>query len=135
MEGLAFNTVEVAAGVINNAHGLILIALRPQHADLGGLWEFPGGKVEQDETLEAALSRELDEEIGIEVVQASPLLRITHTYPTKTLLLHVYQVTHFKGDPVGREGQELRWVTLDELVTLPFPAANQAIIEELQIRR
>lgn len=123
--------VNVAAGIVTNDKGLFLVALRHPHVELGGLWEFPGGKVELDERIEDALARELTEEIGIVVIHARLFLKIEHAYPHKKILLHVYRVSHFQGEPKAMEGQELRWVTLKQLSLLHFPAANMAIIEAL----
>lgn len=125
-------TIQVAAGIVMNVQGLVLVALRPKHTELGGLWEFPGGKVESGESLEAALKRELAEEIGIEVIDAQSFLMLEHNYPNRKVILHVYKVEQFKGEPQGREGQELRWVTVAELSSLEFPAANHKIIEALK---
>lgn len=125
-------TIEVAAGVILDDQGLILVALRPQHAELGGYWEFPGGKVESGETIENALSRELAEELAIQVNTAQPFLTIEHVYAKRKVILHIFKVKDFSGEAVGNEGQTLRWVTLAELGSLQFPPANYAIVEALQ---
>lgn len=124
--------VHVAAAVIRRADGAVLIARRPQHVHQGGLWEFPGGKLESGESTEQALRRELDEELGIGVVEGSgrnhPLIQIYHDYGDKQVLLDVWQVADFRGEPRGREGQPLVWVAPDELPRYPFPAANLPII-------
>ncbi len=120
--------IHVAAAVILDAQGNILLAQRPADKHQGGLWEFPGGKVEAGEPVVDALYRELDEELGIQLRQAQPLIRIPHHYPDKSVLLDVYTVTAFAGDPYGREGQPVRWVAPDELDLYPFPAANTPIV-------
>lgn len=126
-------TINVAAGIITNTEGMILVALRPQEAELGGYWEFPGGKVEPNESIEQALYRELAEEVAIEVLAAQAFIQIEHLYPNKRkIILHVYKVERFAGEAFGKEGQALRWVTLNELSTLQFPAANQAIVDALK---
>jgi len=120
--------LHVAVGVITNRQGQILIAKRHQHAHQGGLWEFPGGKVEAAETLQQALKRELYEELGINVLQAEPLIQIPFQYPDKTVLLDVCSVVSFSNEAKGCEGQEIRWVMPEELTEYRFPAANKAIM-------
>ena len=124
--------LHVAVGIIYNQHQQILIAKRPDHTELGGLWEFPGGKVEKGETVRQALDRELQEEIGIEVVTASALMQVNYNYRDKQILLDVWQVTGFKGAARGNEGQTVRWIAIAECGDYQFPAANQAIIEKIQ---
>ncbi len=118
----------MAAGVLRNAEGEVFVARRHDKADQGGLWEFPGGKLEPGETARQALSRELEEELGIRVRDARPLVRIPHSYPHRQVVLDVFEVTAFDGEPHGREGQPVRWVAQDRLNTLAFPAANRAIV-------
>ncbi len=120
--------VHVAAAVIRGGDGRVLIARRPETAHQGGLWEFPGGKVEGGETVRAALVRELREELAIEVAAACRLIQIRHDYPDKHVLLDVWEVTRFDGEPQGAEGQPLAWVAADALPLYAFPAANQAIV-------
>ena len=120
--------VHVAAAVIRRADGCILLARRPEHLHQGGLWEFPGGKVEAGETVLAALDRELYEELGIRVGRARPLLKVSHDYPDKQVLLDVWEVTQFSGEPHGAEGQPLAWVSPRQFPEYDFPAANQPII-------
>lgn len=120
--------VHVAAAVIRGADGKILIAKRADTQHQGGLWEFPGGKVEAEETVEAALARELNEELGITVTASRPLIQIHHDYVDKHVLLDVWEVSAFTGEPHGAEGQPLRWVTARELADYEFPAANRPIV-------
>ena len=120
--------LHVAAGVIRNAHGQVLIAKRPLDKHQGGLWEFPGGKVEPSETAEAALARELAEELGIAVTAARPLIQVRHDYPDKEVLLDVWEVSAFAGDPHGAEGQPIVWVAPEDLPRYEFPMANRPII-------
>jgi len=108
--------------------GRILIAERAAHLHQGGLWEFPGGKVEAGEAVAAALVRELQEELGITPTVFSPLIRIAHDYPDKSVCLEVWNVTGFEGEPHGCEGQPIRWVTPDELPQFAFPVANRPIV-------
>mgnify|MGYP000031044825 CR=1 FL=1 len=86
--------VQVVAAVIRAPDGRVLLAQRPQHKHQGGLWEFPGGKVEPGETEVVALQRELQEELGLRAETLSPLIRIQHDYPDKSVELSVWQVTH-----------------------------------------
>ena len=120
--------IHVAAAVIRDAAGKILIARRADTQHQGGLWEFPGGKVEADESVETALARELHEELGIVVGVARPLIKVRHDYPDKQVLLDVWEVSTFTGEPHGAEGQPLAWVTARDLTSYEFPAANQPIV-------
>ena len=124
--------VHVAVGVILDADNRILIARRNSDAHQGGLWEFPGGKVEALETLQVAMARELREELGIDIGALSPLLEVRHDYGDKQVLLDVHVVRDFTGEAEGREGQPLRWVTVAELHQFEFPAANVPIVEAVQ---
>ncbi|MCK8516302.1 Nudix family hydrolase [Methylonatrum kenyense] len=120
--------VVVAAGVIQGPDSRFLVSQRPRHLHQGGLWEFPGGKLEAGESAFQALQRELSEELGIRVRQAEPLIRVPWRYPDKTVVLHVWRVTGFDGEPEPREGQAMRWVDGVQLAALRFPAANQPIV-------
>jgi 8-oxo-dGTP diphosphatase len=124
--------IQVVAGIICNAQRQVLMALRPQHVPQGGLWEFPGGKIEAAETAYMALCRELREEIGITVLKATPFMRLSHAYPERTVELDVWWVDEFEDEPQGLEGQDIRWVAPNALADLEFPAANQAIIAAIQ---
>lgn len=125
--------IHVVAGVIYDAQQRILLALRPRHLHQGGLWEFPGGKVEVGENPEQALRRELFEELDIYVTQARPLIRIQHHYPDKNILLDVWQVTAWQGVARGKEGQTLAWCDRAELRAKPLPAANYPIVKAIQL--
>ncbi len=125
--------LHVVAGVIYNTLGEILLARRPDHAHQGGLWEFPGGKSEGGESAEQALARELHEEIGIIVQQTRPLIRITHAYPDKKILLDVWHVEQWHGKAYGREGQAVQWCPPNYLKNHQFPAANHPIIAAVQL--
>jgi 8-oxo-dGTP diphosphatase len=125
--------IPVVAGVIRNAQGEVLIAKRHDHLHQGGLWEFPGGKREAGETPVQALQRELHEELGIEVIAASPLIRIPHDYHDKAVLLDVWNVDEYRGEPHGREGQPLSWVAPDRLAQYDFPAANRPIVTAVRL--
>ena len=125
-------SVHVAVGVILDDLGRVLISRRAENAHQGGLWEFPGGKVESGESLPVALARELREELDIEIGASEPLLQIHHDYGDKAVLLDVHVVRSFTGQPRGLENQPLAWVDPDRLCDYPFPAANVPIIEALQ---
>ena len=125
--------VHVAVGVIRSRDGRVLVARRSANQHLGGLWEFPGGKVEAGETVNQALARELHEELGIDVLAQSALCCIQHDYSDKTVLLDVWIVNAFSGTAHGKEGQPLRWLFPHELKHADFPQANQAIIRALQL--
>ncbi len=132
---MAQQIIHVAVGVIVDDAGRVLIALRPEGVHQGGLWEFPGGKCEPGEGVEEALRRELHEELGITVLRQQPLCLIRHHYGDKEVLLDVYRVDRFTGDPVGREGQPIRWASVASLDPTQFPAANRPIIKRLQLPR
>jgi len=124
--------LHVVAAVI--AHrGSILIARRPDGLHQGGLWEFPGGKVEKGESAREALSRELEEEVGIAVRHARRLIGVRHQYPDRDVFLDVWWVDDFAGRPHGREGQPLRWVAPSDLNDYEFPAANGPIVRAVQL--
>jgi 8-oxo-dGTP diphosphatase len=123
--------LHVAAGVIRNADGRVLIAQRPPGRPLAGHWEFPGGKVADGETALEALARELREEIGIEVVEAEPLLRYRHAYPDRVVVLDVWRVARFTGEPRALEGQPLRWELPDRLLAAGLLEADRPIVDAL----
>ncbi len=125
--------VHVAAAVICNDQDQVLIAKRPEDKHQGGLWEFPGGKVETDEDVLTALGRELQEELGINVQRARPMIRVKHHYPDKSVLLDVWRVDAFKGEPHGREGQPIEWCAVEELSAREFPEANRPILSALSL--
>ncbi|AZN31467.1 8-oxo-dGTP diphosphatase MutT [Pseudoalteromonas sp. Angola-31] len=125
--------VNVAVGVIkkNNA---IFICKRADEQHQGGLWEFPGGKVEAGESVFAALKRELSEEVGITIHSSSQLMVIEHDYGDKCVKLDIHVVSNFSGEAHGAEGQPSEWVAINELSNYDFPAANAEIIEKIQAR-
>lgn len=132
------SSIHVAVGVIfdNQQADHILIAKRPQHLHQGGLWEFPGGKVAAGETVDQALKRELFEELGITVTQSQPLMQVEHNYSDKQVFLDIWTVTQYSGEARGLEGQECRWVAMQQLLCAEskyqFPEANKAILEKLK---
>lgn len=123
--------VHVAVGIIARSDE-IFITLRPDGVHQGGKWEFPGGKVEEGETVLQALKRELAEEVGISVNHSEPVIVITHDYGDKQVKLDVHRVDDFAGEPHGKEGQQFRWVNVKSLNAEDFPEANVPIIKALQ---
>lgn len=123
--------IHVAVGILANSHGEILIAQRPAHTYGGGLWEFPGGKLEENEDVFSALQREFKEEIGIQVHTANPWLKIQYDYKDRKVLLDTWLIKQYTGEPHGAEGQIIRWVKPSEFHQYQFPAGNREIIEKL----
>jgi len=123
--------VEVVAGVISDARGRILLARRTEGRDLAGLWEFPGGKREPGESSEAALVRELHEELGIDVEVGAPLIAVPQQYPHKRLCLDVRTIARWRGNVRGHEGQALAWVPPHKLPDYPMPSADRPVVAAL----
>lgn len=123
--------LHVAVGVIIQDQK-VLVSFRHGRQHQGGKWEFPGGKCEAGESVLQALTRELQEELGILTRQASPFMQIRHSYPERDVLLDIWQVTAFSGEPRGLEGQPVQWVPINSLSDLTFPEANLPIIEKIQ---
>ena len=121
--------VVVAAIIRRNKK--ILITRRPKHVHLPDLWEFPGGKVEPDESLEDALQREIREELGIEITVGDEYFFVEHQYPDKSVALHFFECTPRKGEPRALHAAELRWVNPHDLVRYPFPEADAELIARL----
>ncbi len=130
--------IHVAVGVIvatnKQQQSQYFLTKRLEHSHQGGKWEFPGGKVENGETVAQALARELKEEVAIDVLSCLPLTVITHDYGDKKVCLEVFVVDNYGQEPNAQEGQQQGWFLLNELQKLDFPAANQAIIEKLVTR-
>ena len=127
-------TVLVTAVALIDSDGRILIAQRPPGKSLAGLWEFPGGKVDPGETPEAALVRELREELGIEVEEAclGPFTFASHSYETFHLLMPLYLCRVWQGTPEGREGQVVKWVRANQLADHPMPPADKPLVAMLR---
>ncbi|MFC3153528.1 Nudix family hydrolase [Litoribrevibacter euphylliae] len=123
--------VHVAVAVIERENGDICIAKRADHQHQGGLWEFPGGKVEAGETITQALQREIHEELGIDVLAHSPLISVRYRYTDKHVLLDVHRIHQFEGEPHGKEGQPVVWCPKSQLKNYEFPAANKGILNAL----
>ncbi len=124
----------VAVGVLTDSGGRVLVTRRPSYVYLGGFWEFPGGKQEFGEAILETLERELFEELGVQITDAKPLLRIEPDNNGNTVCLCVYTIIDWIGEPSGLEGQPLAWLPPAKLGTLKFPAANAAIIREIMKR-
>ena len=126
--------MHIAVGVIlDQATGKVLVARRPDHVHLGGLLEFPGGKLSPGELVRTALDRELQEELNINVTGARPLIQIKHDYASESVLLDVWLVTGWTGKPEGMEAQEIMWLPKDALSAAEFPVANRPIITALNL--
>jgi 8-oxo-dGTP diphosphatase len=123
--------VDVVAGVITDARGRILLARRTEGRDLAGLWEFPGGKREPDESSEAALARELHEELGITIDIGAPLIAVPQQYPHKRLRLDVRRIASWRGTPKGLDGQALAWVPPHKLPSYAMPPADRPVVAAL----
>ena len=122
----------IGVAVISDGQGKILIDRRKQEGLLGGLWEFPGGKIEPGESVEECVSREIKEELGIEIAVGDRLITIEHAYTHFKVTLNVFNCTHLSGEPQPIECDEVKWVTLDEIDEYPFPKANGQIIEAIK---
>lgn len=125
--------IHVVAGVIYDDQGRILLTRRGEKTHQGGLWEFPGGKLEAEETQADGLRRELKEELGIDLLQHRPLIKNLHQYPDKSILLDVYLVTDYQGVPQGLEGQPLQWVEPGSLSDYPMPAADLPVVTAVNL--
>jgi 8-oxo-dGTP diphosphatase len=124
----------VVAAALVDAAGRVLVAQRPEGKSLAGLWEFPGGKVEGGETPEAALIRELDEELSIRVNIAAlqPIGFVSHAYPAFHLLMLLYGCRQWHGTPDGQQGQPLQWVAAADLARLAMPPADLPLLSVIK---
>ena len=125
--------VHVAAGVLVDEQGRVLIAQRHADTHQGGLWEFPGGKLQASEDPEVALARELHEELGVTIRAFRPLIRISHRYPDRSVVLYVYRVSAWEGVAEGIEDQPLAWADPDHLGAYAMPAADRPIVSALRL--
>ncbi|MCP4043191.1 MAG: Nudix family hydrolase [Gammaproteobacteria bacterium] len=125
--------IHVAAAAIVDPRGRILLTQRHFHTHQGGLWEFPGGKLEADETAEQALVRELEEELGMTPTSYRPLIRVRHQYGERNVLLDVWRVDRWRGEPHGREGQPLEWMKQEDLGQKPLPPADRPIVTAVRL--
>jgi 8-oxo-dGTP diphosphatase len=125
--------IPVACGVVVNARGEALIAQRPAGKIAAGKWEFPGGKIEPGEAPEHALARELEEELGLRVQRARPLIRLRHDYSDRTVILDAWLITAFEGAPQARELQAFEWVAPADLLRWDLLAADGPIVTALRL--
>lgn len=122
----------VAAGILHDAAGRVLITERICDGPFNGLWEFPGGKIGAGETAQQALRRELVEELGIEVAASEPFMELHHEYPDRTVELEFFVVDDWYGEPAGREGQQIRWVSTSELDADELLPADAPVVAALR---
>ena len=123
---------DVAAGILCDESGRILIAERLGGGPFQGLWEFPGGKIAPGETAPQALSRELAEELGIEVTECASFMNLRHEYDDRVVTIEFFIVSDWNSEPVGREGQTLRWVRREKLDAAELLPADVPVVEALQ---
>lgn len=123
--------IYVMIGIITNPQGQFCLSQRPNHVHLGGLWEFPGGKLETGELPFAGLKRELYEELGIEVLSAKPFMSFPYDYPKKKVFLDFWLVDQFNNEPHGKEGQPVKWLNIEEITQYETPIASHPVIEAL----
>ncbi len=132
-KAISRKVIEVAAGILVDPRGRVLLMQRLPGKHLAGRWEFPGGKVEHGETIAQALVRELDEELGVEVLASAPLISIPWHYPEKSVRLHALRVIAWNGEPRAREGHPLRWVAARDMDATGMPAADAPILAALRL--
>jgi mutator protein MutT len=125
--------IHVVAAAVTDADGRVLIAQRPPGKHLAGSWEFPGGKLESGESRAQGLARELEEELGITIRCPRPLIRVRHTYPYGEVLIDMWVVSRYDGEPRGLDGQELRWCAQDGLATADLLPADRPIVRALRL--
>lgn len=124
--------MRVAAGILRDADGRVLIAERTGDHAFAGLWEFPGGKIEAGEESVVALRREMLEELGVEILDQSLFMSIEHDYPDRSVSIDFYLIERWKNLPEGRVGQALRWVRPNELTEELLLRADRSVIQALQ---
>ena len=124
----------IGVGIIEREDGKVLIALRPENVMLGGLWEFPGGKQEEGESIKQTVERELKEELGVEVAAYKEFMKLKHVYSHFSITMHAFMCRLVSGEPSAKSSQEIRWVEISELEQFPFPKANKKLTEKLMER-
>lgn len=125
--------IQVAAGILRDASGRVLLAERVDGGPFHGLWEFPGGKIHEHEAPEQALARELIEEIGITPLAAESFMSIAHKYSDRHVAIEFFLVSEWKDEPVGAEGQALKWVNIEDLYAEDLLPADTPVVEALKI--
>lgn len=125
--------LKISIAVVQNKQNEILVSLRRNELHQGGKWEFPGGKVDIDESSEQAMLRELSEEVGLVATEYKHFKYVEYNYPDKKLSLDFYHVTQFTGIANSTVNQAVKWVDIDELQGFDFPDANKEVIEALQL--
>jgi 8-oxo-dGTP diphosphatase len=126
--------IRVVAAALFDSEGRVLITERPPGKHMAGRWEFPGGKVGAGETDAQALERELEEELGIEMLAGHPMLELAHEYPDRSVELSMWVVARYRGEPRGLDAQRLKWVALEHLAEEDILEADRPFIEALQSR-
>jgi len=121
----------IGVGILINRNGEVLIALRPEDAMLGGLWEFPGGKQKEDESIRETIVRELDEELGVKAKIIEPFMQLNHAYSHFKITLHACICKIVEGHPEPKTSQKIQWVAIDKLNDFPFPKANRRLTDKL----
>ena len=124
--------LDVVAGILRDTNGRVLIAERVDDGPFHGLWEFPGGKIAAGEEPEAALLRELDEEVGVQPVTSELFMQLEHDYPDRHVAIRFYLVTGWRNEPAGLEGQQLKWVAIADLADEDLLPADKPVIAALQ---
>ena len=127
-------TLLVVAAALYHRDGRILIAERPAGKHMAGRWEFPGGKIAPGESEQDALTRELEEELGVEVTVSRPLMRLKHSYDDRDVELSLWIVEGFRGEPQGLDGQRLKWVRPEQLVEEDILEADLPFVKALRDR-
>jgi A/G-specific adenine glycosylase len=121
----------IGVGIIMNENNEVLIALRPENVMLGGMWEFPGGKREEGESIEETILRELDEELGVKAEIVKPFMQLKHTYSHLKITLYAFICKLVEGKPEPKTSQQIKWIPIEELNDFPFPKANRRLTEKL----
>jgi 8-oxo-dGTP diphosphatase len=129
---VAMKYLRVAAGILHDACGRVLISERLEGGPFKGLWEFPGGKIGAGESATEALTRELAEEIGIEVAKSREFMSLRHEYSDRIVEIDFFLISEWRREPEGREGQQLRWVEAALLEAEALLPADKPIVEALR---
>ena len=123
----------VAIGIVENKHGQVLISQRPDRVHMGGLWEFPGGKLEAGESFKSALRRELYEEVGISITGIKKMIDYSFAYQDRNIFFQAFKVLAYRGNVEAREKQIVKWVDKKQLCSEDFPPANKAVLKAIRL--